>query len=852
MPINEKITLDESQVREAIKNLIEDYKKLEMAQKMSAKSTIEQNAANNASAKTLDGVIGKIDNLVKKEEDLTKTTTSTKDALKAAAKETTIFGVNIGSTITQLQSKIGALRGLQGALSATSKGFNVLKFAIASTGIGLLIVALGSLVSYFSRTQKGIDLASRAFNVLGSVVGNITDRLSKLGGALIDLFKGNFKDAINGARDAVTGLGAEILKDARAVDELTKRTQALRDANRELSVEEAKINALIEEKRFKSKDLTLSEKERADQLREAIKLEDQLGEKRLKLAQENLDIIKAQNDVNESLTDDLDKAAEAEIALSTIRADIARKNRERFTEEQNLRKQAAEKARARALEEQKEIEALEKAYSDLANQINEKVQAARLDQLQGIERLDAEKDIAEQGLRLLEQNAVKAAELAGKSDQDIHDIHLKFLELRKALDRQYAESVFQINAEIKANTIENFEEAQKSFLPGPELATDFKKALGDALKPEEVFSEFEQGLIDYYGPELGRKMIESIRKGADGAVAQNDSNDPFAKLRKKLVDALGIEDDELQPIIESFKVISDTILAGIDSQIEANDRLLDSLREQSETVEEELEKQKGFKEQGFANDVTLSEMKLAQLKKDEEKVLQEQKKLRKQREIIETGEQIGSLITASANIYKAFSALGPIGVALSIAAIGLMFSTFIATKARAKQATRAYKGGALSDYLGNRNSDFVSPGGPSDIPGRGDGYRVEGTNLLIGGDEFLMSEGPAREHAKFLRKMNKGKYKGVDLERQLAFMSTKQPNFAKINAGFEERQRSIDRRDAELNYLAVRDGVTNAISNQTSDLIRYFSKQKKIAPFSKDGYVEYSDRDKTIVKFMKD
>jgi len=54
----------------------------------------------------------------------------------------------------------GFRNGVKGIKNAIT-GFKSLKVAIAATGIGLLVVALGSLVSFFTKTQRGADKLSR-------------------------------------------------------------------------------------------------------------------------------------------------------------------------------------------------------------------------------------------------------------------------------------------------------------------------------------------------------------------------------------------------------------------------------------------------------------------------------------------------------------------------------------------------------------------------------------------------------------------------------------------------------------------------------------------------------------------
>ena len=69
----------------------------------------------------------------------------------------------------------GFKNGIKGIRNAV-KGFKFLKVAIAATGVGLLVVALGSLVSFFTKTQRGADKLSQAMKGIGAVVDVLLDR----------------------------------------------------------------------------------------------------------------------------------------------------------------------------------------------------------------------------------------------------------------------------------------------------------------------------------------------------------------------------------------------------------------------------------------------------------------------------------------------------------------------------------------------------------------------------------------------------------------------------------------------------------------------------------------------------
>ena len=83
---------------------------------------------------------------------------------------------------------ITKFKGLTGTLRSVGKGFITLKGAIISSGIGALALIIGSIVMAFKDSEEGQNKFAKIMGVIGSVVGNLTDKLSDLGMAIIDTF----------------------------------------------------------------------------------------------------------------------------------------------------------------------------------------------------------------------------------------------------------------------------------------------------------------------------------------------------------------------------------------------------------------------------------------------------------------------------------------------------------------------------------------------------------------------------------------------------------------------------------------------------------------------------------------
>ena len=67
-------------------------------------------------------------------------------------------------------------------------GLKTVRGAIISTGIGALVLVVGSLVSYFTKTKKGAEMLEIAMAGLGAVFSLFADTIASLGGVLIKVF----------------------------------------------------------------------------------------------------------------------------------------------------------------------------------------------------------------------------------------------------------------------------------------------------------------------------------------------------------------------------------------------------------------------------------------------------------------------------------------------------------------------------------------------------------------------------------------------------------------------------------------------------------------------------------------
>ena len=208
---------------------------------------------------------------------------------------------------------------------AAKASFATLKAGLMSTGIGALVIALGSLVTYFTQTEKGAEKLKVIMSGVNATFNVFRDRVSKVGETLSNVFNQSLLTTITDIANAFRGITKEIKEEVTATTALTERTNKLVDAERALNVETAQKRARIEELKLIAEDVTKEEGERLAAAKVAFNMEQKLLDARVTNAEEAVAIQKELNDLSESGEEDLDALAEKEIALANIRAESATK-----------------------------------------------------------------------------------------------------------------------------------------------------------------------------------------------------------------------------------------------------------------------------------------------------------------------------------------------------------------------------------------------------------------------------------------------------------------------------------------------------------------------------------------------
>lgn len=586
------------------------------------------------------------------------------DALKGAEEETQRYYRNVGNYkeaimeaananipfVQQINVMVTSLGGVRNYLSGVKtemltvsttttgwiKVLKLLKVALLGTGIGVLIVALGSLVSWFTKTQKGVEAANKIMGALGATVNVLTDRAGKLGSALVNLFTGNFKQAGNDARSIFAGIGDEIVNETKQAWKLAEVLNEIDKREVMLSMSRASNRAEIEKLKKAADDQTLSTQERikaaekaAAMEKEDLKTQTDLAKARIanmlgytKVTKEALKTIEDMQKgaitadeaigkigMSESTIDDLRKLSEEVNRLS----ELEESSYTRQTEQQNtlnsIRQEGADKAKEA---KQTELEAVRAAEDAMLALVKDKREQARKEielnysrqiedlqiSLKQEENLTAKaREAINAKIKALEQQ--KSMELSKLSDEELKKelenrlkmISLQLESVKEGSEQEYQLKIQQLQAQYEAE-LSSTEQTEKMKLA---IKTKYNTQM------DELIAAHEQDIIN--------KQQEAMRIRFETEIAQAyDNEEEILRIRMEQKKA---ELDSLQQMegesIEAFNLRKlEAQNAYLESKKELSDKEIEIEQAKYEAMEQvtnglvALTEQIGESDRGFA------------------------------------------------------------------------------------------------------------------------------------------------------------------------------------------------------------------------------------------------------------
>lgn len=454
---------------------------------------------------------------------------------------------------------ISGLKSLRSGLGSVISGMKTLRFAIAATGIGALLLAITSLTAYFTKTERGAQKLRVIMAALGSIVDNLVDVVIGLGESLVDAFEnpkktvqelgdsiktyvidavqnimeglgllgdafsklleGDFAGALDTAKEGAKQLGSglwdlspvgavfntlsegaqefakDVMNDVRAAASLADRLNKVKVAERELRVERAEANAVIERQKFISDDITRSYEERLQAARNAFTLEQDLLDRQLANERERLAIMEQQASLAESDEETLEAIADQRIKLAELEQASATKQIElnnKINALENERKMKAEEATAKAEEARLKEEEARNEELKAREEAIQKITEATLSQTEA--EILAVQQKYDELIRLADKYGQDTVELREKASKEIQAIEDKAAKEEKERQKAVAKQKEDVTATAVNTALSLAEEGstvQKSLAVAQSLWNTYQgitTALGSAPPPFNFIS----------------------------------------------------------------------------------------------------------------------------------------------------------------------------------------------------------------------------------------------------------------------------------------------------------------------------------------------------------------------------
>ena len=494
----------------------------------------------------IDGVeyaVTQVNDLAKATENAADATDDLADAQAKNAKDTKDAAEETGFLTDQyegLKSTFGKLKadfklatkGISTFFNTGTKGAKLLKIAFASTGIGLLIVAIVSLIDYFKDTEEGSRVLTVAFESIGVIINMLIDWVANLGGMLIDaftnpvetvknlattiqdfvvskieqlieglgllgsaisaVFEGEFSKAADLAAEGFGKVGDSVLAlnpvTAAAYQGVNLLADGFENVTNAVGEAVTATNNLVVAQRA-LRDLQQELIVQNAELTKELELNQKIAEDTTLSYTERAEALDRVNEANIRLAENAAKEAQAN--ENAIRQELALADA--YEEKEELQTRLAE-AIAERISRETELQIKEQEAAKLSRELDQE----ELDRKQSIndainslrlENIEDEREAAREGLRIAEEAAVKELENLRASEEEIAALRSQFSEQRRQLEETFAEEDVarqkEINDKIRDLKLENLDDEKEVARQQLQIAEDAAVAELEAIDASE-------------------------------------------------------------------------------------------------------------------------------------------------------------------------------------------------------------------------------------------------------------------------------------------------------------------------------------------------------------------------------
>ena len=194
---------------------------------------------------------------------------------------------------------------------------------------------------------------------------------------------------------------------------------------------------------------------------------------------------------------------------------------------------------------------------------------------------------------------------------------------------------------------------------------------------------------------------------------------------------LNLDDDQKEAINTSMQYALDALNTFTAARVAAADAAVEQADKEVSAAQSALDAELEARANGYANNVVQAQKELDLAKKNQEKALKEQQKAQKQQAAIQTLQQIGNMVTATALLWS------QLGFPFAIPAIAVMWASFAASKIKAAQLAKQTGGTGGTETYGDGTVELLEGGSHQSGNDIDLGTKPDGTRRRAEGGEFF-------------------------------------------------------------------------------------------------------------------
>lgn len=194
---------------------------------------------------------------------------------------------------------------------------------------------------------------------------------------------------------------------------------------------------------------------------------------------------------------------------------------------------------------------------------------------------------------------------------------------------------------------------------------------------------------------------------------------------------LNLDNDQKEAINTSMQYALDALNTFTAARVAAADAAVEQADKEVSAAQSALDAELEARANGYANNVVQAQKELDLAKKNQEKALKEQQKAQKQQAAIQTLQQIGNMVTATALIWS------QLGFPFAIPAIAVMWASFAASKIKAAQLAKQTGETGGTETYGDGTVELLEGGSHQSGNDIDLGTKPDGTRRRAEGGEFF-------------------------------------------------------------------------------------------------------------------